>query len=94
MIARGVRLLLVVDVTGTVQGSITARDIVGEKPVNLLHETRGKHGELTVADLMVRHDLDRCSRHRRGPACRGRPRDRHAEGSRAASMRSSSIAIR
>ena len=33
---------------------ITARDIVGEKPVNLLHETHGKHRELTVADLMVR----------------------------------------
>jgi CBS domain-containing protein len=54
MIARGVRLLLVVDVTGTIQGLITARDIVGEKPVNLLRETHGKHGELTVADLMVR----------------------------------------
>jgi CBS domain-containing protein len=54
MIARGVRLLLVVDVTGTVLGLITARDIVGEKPINLLHETHGKHGELTVADLMVR----------------------------------------
>lgn len=54
MIARGVRLLLVVDVTGTVMGLISARDIVGEKPVNLLHETRGKHRELTVAELMVR----------------------------------------
>lgn len=54
MIARGVRLLLVVDVTGTIQGLITARDIVGERPVNLLHETHGKHRELTVADLMVR----------------------------------------
>src|SRR5437763_869503 len=53
MITRGVRLLLVVDVTGTVMGLITARDIVGEKPVNLLHETHGKHRELTVADLMV-----------------------------------------
>jgi CBS domain-containing protein len=53
MIARGVRLLLVVDVTGTVLGLITAHDIVGEKPVNLLHETHGKHDELTVADLMV-----------------------------------------
>jgi len=53
MITRGVRLLLVVDVTGTVMGLITARDIVGEKPVNLLHETHGKHRELTVDDLMV-----------------------------------------
>ena len=59
MIARGVRLLLVVDVTGAVLGLITARDIVGEKPVNLLHETRGRHGELTVSDLMVpTHAID------------------------------------
>ena len=56
MITRGVRLLLVVDVTGAVLGLITARDIVGEKPVNLLHETHGKHRELTVADLMVRQN--------------------------------------
>jgi len=54
MIARGVRLLLVVDVTGAVLGLLTARDIVGEKPITLLHETHGKHRELTVADLMVR----------------------------------------
>jgi CBS-domain-containing membrane protein len=53
MIARAVRLLLVVDVTGAVLGLITAHDIVGEKPVNILHETRGKHDELTVGDLMV-----------------------------------------
>jgi len=53
MIARGVRLLLVVGVTGAVEGLITARDIVGEKPVNLLHEVGGKHTELTVAHLMV-----------------------------------------
>ena len=53
MIARGVRLLLVVGITGAVEGLITARDIVGEKPVNLLHELGGKHTELTVANLMV-----------------------------------------
>jgi CBS domain-containing protein len=53
MIARGVRLLLVVGVTGAVEGLITARDIVGEKPVNLLHELGGRHTELTVAHLMV-----------------------------------------
>ena len=53
MIARGVRLLLVVDVTGAVEGLITAHDIVGEKPVNLAHEAGRTQGELTVADLMV-----------------------------------------
>lgn len=56
MIARGVRLLFVVDVTGVVEGLLTAHDIVGEKAVNLLHERGGRHAELTVADLMVPHD--------------------------------------
>ena len=53
MLARGVRLLFVVDVTGTVDGLITAHDVIGEGPINLLHETRGAYRELTVADLMV-----------------------------------------
>ncbi len=53
MIARGVRLLLVVGVTGAIEGLITARDIGGEKPVNLLHDLGGRHAELRVASLMV-----------------------------------------
>lgn len=53
MIARGVRLLLVVDVTGEVEGLITARDIVGEKPLKLVRDRGGKHDNLAVADLMV-----------------------------------------
>jgi len=53
MIARGVRLLLVVGVTGEVEGLLTARDIVGAKPVNLLRERGGRHDDLAVADLMV-----------------------------------------
>ena len=57
MIARGVRLLFVVAVTGVVEGLITAHDIVGEKAVNLLHERGGRHTELTVADIMVPHRL-------------------------------------
>jgi CBS domain-containing protein len=55
MIARGVRLLFVVAVTGVVEGLLTAHDIVGEKAVNLLHERGGRHTELTVADLMLPH---------------------------------------
>lgn len=55
MIARGVRLLFVVGVNGVIEGLITARDTMGEKPVNLLRERGGKHHELTVADLMVPH---------------------------------------
>ncbi len=56
MIVRGVRLLLVVGVAGAVEGLITAHDIMGEKPVNLLHERGGKRDDLTVADLMVPRD--------------------------------------
>jgi CBS domain-containing protein len=59
MIARGVRLLLVVGVTGAVDGLITARDIVGERPVKLMRERGGRHHDLTVADLMVpRAEID------------------------------------
>ncbi|RLJ63643.1 CBS domain-containing protein [Sulfurisoma sediminicola] len=53
MIARGVRLLLVVDAAGFVEGVITARDTMGEKPVKMLEEKGGKHAELNVADLMT-----------------------------------------
>lgn len=53
MIARGVRLLLVVDATGAIEGLISASDVLGEKAVNLLERRGGSHGGLTVADLMV-----------------------------------------
>lgn len=53
MVARGVRLLLVVGINGVIEGLITARDLVGEKPVNLLHDRGGRFDDLTVADLMV-----------------------------------------
>lgn len=53
MIARSVRLLLVVDDKREIVGLITARDTMGEKPIKILRENGGKHGELTVADLMV-----------------------------------------
>jgi len=53
MRAWGVRLLFVVGSDFTVEGLITARDTLGEKPVNLLHDRGGKHADLTVADLMV-----------------------------------------
>jgi CBS domain-containing protein len=59
MIARGVRLLLVVGVTGEVEGLVTAHDILGERPVNLMRERGGRHGELRVADLMApRAEID------------------------------------
>ncbi len=59
MIARSVRLLLVVGDQREIVGLITARDTMGEKPVKILRERGGRHGELTVADLMVpRGDID------------------------------------
>lgn len=60
MIARRVRLLLVVGDGGLIEGLISARDTMGEKPVKLLQERRGaKFGDLTVGDLMVpRHAID------------------------------------
>jgi CBS-domain-containing membrane protein len=53
MLARRVRLLLVIDANRVIEGLITARDTMGERPVKLLRERGGRHGELTVADLMV-----------------------------------------
>ena len=54
MIARRVRLLLVVGADGLIEGLISARDTMGEKPVKLLQERRGaKFGDLVVGDLMV-----------------------------------------
>ena len=60
MIARRVRLLLVVGENGLIEGLISARDTMGEKPVKLLQERRGaKFSDLTVGDLMVpRHAID------------------------------------
>jgi predicted transcriptional regulator len=60
MIARRVRLLLVVGDDGLIEGLISARDTMGEKPVKLLQERRGaKFSDLVVGDLMVqRHAID------------------------------------
>ena len=60
MIARGVRLLLVVNANGLIEGLFTSRDAAGEKPVKLLQERRGaRYEDLTVGDLMVpRHAID------------------------------------
>jgi len=54
MIARRVRLLLVASADGVIEGLISARDTLGEKPVKLLQEHRGaKFSDLVVGDLMV-----------------------------------------
>lgn len=53
MIARGVRLLLVVDDYDSVLGLVSATDILGEKPVRAATERGVGRSELTVADIMT-----------------------------------------
>ena len=59
MMARNVRLLLVVAADQSVIGLITARDTQGERPIQWLHDRGGKHTDLRVSDLMIRtEDID------------------------------------
>jgi hypothetical protein len=53
MMARNVRLLLVVAPDQSVVGLITARDTHGERPIQWLHDRGGRYADLRVADLMV-----------------------------------------
>ncbi|MBU3697976.1 CBS domain-containing protein [Dechloromonas sp.] len=53
MISRGVRLLMVVGKDEAVLGLITARDILGEKPMQIVQARGIKRDELTVSDLMT-----------------------------------------
>lgn len=59
MRANGVRLLLVTNSEGEVIGLITANDIQGQKPLQLLHEMRLRRAEILVRDIMTpKSDLD------------------------------------
>ena len=53
MIARGVRLLIVVGADRSVEGLISAHDAMGERAITHLRDRGLKHGELTVNDLMT-----------------------------------------
>jgi len=53
MMARNVRLSLVVADDQSVVGLITARDTQGERPIQWLHDRRDKHADLRVSDLMI-----------------------------------------
>lgn len=57
MIENGIRLLLVVEYPGTVLGIITAGDILGEKPMQLVQERGVKHTEITVRDIMTQREM-------------------------------------
>jgi len=54
MIHVGVRLLFVLDDFGTVVGIITARDILGEKPVRVAAEKQIPRDQVRVEDIMTR----------------------------------------
>jgi CBS domain-containing protein len=53
LLQRGVRLLFVLDREGTIEGVITATDILGEKPMRVTQSRGVPHAELVVADLMT-----------------------------------------
>ncbi|WP_018142314.1 MULTISPECIES: CBS domain-containing protein [unclassified Thioalkalivibrio] len=64
MIAKGVRLLVVVD-ESRVRGLITARDTQGERPIQMVNERGMKHEDLRVRDLMAPvEDIDLLDMHR------------------------------
>lgn len=59
MIQRGVRMLLVVDENRTVTGIITATDILGEKPMQVLTGRGGRREDVLVRDIMTpQHRLE------------------------------------
>ncbi len=53
MIARGVRSLLVLDATTTLVGLLTARDILGERPMQVVRDRGLRHDEIRVKDIMT-----------------------------------------
>jgi CBS domain-containing protein len=53
MVARSVRLLLVVNSSGDIIGLITARDTMGDRPIKHIQENGGKHADLKVRDIMT-----------------------------------------
>ena len=65
MISRGVRMLIVSAPDDGVLGLITARDIMGEKPMQLAQSRGCKRDELRVADLMT-PDVAKVQTHDRG----------------------------
>lgn len=56
MIACGVRLLFVTNIDGTLQGLVTATDVLGEKPLQYLKEHGGKREDILCQDIMTARD--------------------------------------
>ena len=68
MIHGGVRMLFVVDAMGELVGMVTARDLMGEKPVRIAAQEQIQRDQVEVGDIMVRRgqieilDFDEVSR--------------------------------
>ena len=59
MIACGVRLLFVTDIDSNLLGIVTAKDIMGEKPVKYIKEHGGTREDIMVQDIMTaKRNLD------------------------------------
>lgn len=56
MVRRNVRLLLVVNIDNEIVGLVTATDLLGEKPVQYMHEHGGSRADIQVRDLMTPHE--------------------------------------
>lgn len=56
MIQRGVRLLLVVDQDRRVVGLVTASDVLGEKPMQVVSQRNVPREDLIVRDIMTPHE--------------------------------------
>lgn len=50
---RGVSMLFVLDSEGALEGLVTAGDILGEKPLQIIERQGGVHREILVADIMT-----------------------------------------
>jgi len=57
MIFQGVRMLFVVTDMPSIEGLITSTDLLGEKPMRVVHERNVHHDELCVADVMTERAL-------------------------------------
>lgn len=53
MVGRAIRLLFVIDENSNLVGLVTAKDILGERPMQRIHEQGRRHNEILVRDVMT-----------------------------------------
>lgn len=62
MVGRAIRLLFVKNDSGQLVGLITANDVLGERPMQRIHQQGKRHSEILVRDVMTpREDLEALS---------------------------------